>query len=238
MSYAWIPVNVVLSHCIFFKMIIIKKLTHFFTDGLHTDFLFWIVAEVVQQDVLWVDGFRCYFQSIFQAFWIFPILSLCPSRTSCTSRIHCQYFQPHLPVGSVRDQSQVGQRFLGTSDLALVLRQKVREVDQETAIAFALEEEGKIESLSKLDLWSFYTGGLAVSPGREEVWGYRRHCSWESCSSPCWSNQRCGNRQSRRRSSRRRGMVLHRSRESCGRGKTLRSDKGSDSIACTSYHTP
>ena len=66
--------------------------------------------------------------------------------------MHCQYFQPHLPVGSVRDQSQVGQRFLGTSDLALVLRQKVREVDQETAIAFALEEEGKIESLSKLDL--------------------------------------------------------------------------------------
>ena len=30
----------------------VKKLTHFFTDGLHTDFLFWIVAEVVQQDVL------------------------------------------------------------------------------------------------------------------------------------------------------------------------------------------
>ena len=75
----------------------ISKLTHFFTDGLDTDFLLGIVAEVVEQDV--------------------------------------------LPVRPVRDQSKVGQWFLRTPDLPLVLRQKVGEVDEEPTIAFALKEE-------------------------------------------------------------------------------------------------
>ena len=77
------------------------KLTHFFTDGLNTDFLLGIVAEVVEQDV--------------------------------------------LPVGPVRDQSKIGQGFLGAPNLPLVLRQEVGEVDEEPTIAFALKEEVVIQ---------------------------------------------------------------------------------------------
>ena len=72
------------------------KLTHFFTDGLDTDLLLRVVAEVVEQDV--------------------------------------------LPVSPVRDQPEVGQGLLRAANLPLVLRQQVGEVDQETTVAFALEE--------------------------------------------------------------------------------------------------
>ena len=48
--------------------------------------------------------------------------------------------QDVLPVSPVRDQPEVGQGLLRAADLPLVLRQQVGEVDQETTVAFALEE--------------------------------------------------------------------------------------------------
>ena len=55
------------------------------------------------------------------------------------------YYISYLPVGPVRYQSKIGQGFLWTPNLPLVLRQKVGEVDEEPTIAFALKEEVVIQ---------------------------------------------------------------------------------------------